>query len=191
MKFISKTVEDMIRDGKLHQAVVVDRDGLVVDARGEMYDPEVLSAFAFPLQQTIHSVQETLGLEKIKEVSLRTEDRKLRITLSFFVANAQDFCLMVLAPGAGAARSAASDIIRIEPEVPPPPAIPAEGQPVPQAGPPASLPSASPADMPAAVSGPPEEGLESLSARVLERLYPELTRIVGEAIRREMDKRGS
>lgn len=185
MKFISKTVEDMIREGKLHQAVVVDSDGLVVDARGEMYDPEVLSAFAFPLQQTLSSLQETLGLERIKEVSLRTEDRKVRITLSFFVANAQDFCLMVLAPGAGTARSGVSDIIRIEPESAP--AQAAEDRSVPQAGP--SAPPSS--DASGGESEQPGDDFGPLTGRVLRRLQPELERIVAEAVRREMAQRGS
>jgi predicted regulator of Ras-like GTPase activity (Roadblock/LC7/MglB family) len=181
VKFISKTVEDMIRDGKLHQAVVVDRDGLVVDARGELYDPEVLSAFAFPLQQTLHSLQETLGLEKIKEVSLRTEDRKLRITLSFFVANAQDFCLMVLAPGAGAVRSTVSEIVHLEPDQPVPAAAPAEDRSV-----------APPAEGGTAAAGElSEAALEMLRARVFERLQPELIRIVDEAIRSVRNTGGS
>jgi len=191
VKFISKTVEDMIREGKLHQAVVVDSDGLVVDARGEMYDPELLSAFAFPLQQTLRSLQDALGLEKIKEVSLRTEDRKLRMTLSFFVANAQDFCLMVIAPGAGADRQAVSDIIRIEPEAVPLPARPDEAGPDLRPEPPASPQSEFQASRPTADSELSEEALEALSVRVLQRLHPELGRIVGEAIRRELDKRGS
>jgi len=173
VKFISKTVEDMIGDGKLHQAVVVDSDGLVVDARGEMYDPEVLSAFAFPLQQTLRTLQETLGLERIKEVSLRTEDRKLRITLSFFVANAQDFCLMVLAPGAGAARAGVSDIIRVEPETA---QAPAPGRAEEEDG--------------AATAGPAAPDAESLSPGVLRRIQPELERIVAEAVRRELAERG-
>jgi predicted regulator of Ras-like GTPase activity (Roadblock/LC7/MglB family) len=172
LKFISKTVEDMIRDGKLHQAVVVDNDGLVVDARGEMYDPEVLSAFAFPLQETLRTLQETLGVERIREVSLRTEDRKLRITLSFFVANAQDFCLMVLAPGAAAARAGVADIIRVEPEAAPP------AGPAPAAPPPQGDAGAAGADV------------DVLGLRVLKRIHPDLERIVAEAVRRELDQRG-
>lgn len=172
MKFISKTVEDMIRDGKLHQAVVVDSDGLVVDARGEMYDPETLSAFAFPIQQTLRSLEETLAVDRIKEVSLRTEDRKLRITLSFFVANAQDFCLMVLAPGAAALRPSVTDILPSEP---------------PEAAPP---PATAPAPVPAGGAEAASE-VETLGQRVLRRLQPELERLVAEAVRREMDQRGA
>ncbi|MBN2207528.1 MAG: roadblock/LC7 domain-containing protein [Candidatus Aminicenantes bacterium] len=177
MKFISKTVEDMIQDGKLHQAVVVDSDGLVVDARGEMYDPEILSAFAFPIQQTLRSLQETLAVERIKEVSLRTEDRKLRITLSFFVANAQDFCLMVRAPGAAAARPAVSDILRVETEAVAAPVRAGEEE-----------ASSAPVSASAAEAG---ADLEALTQRVLRRLQPELERIAAEAVRREIDQRGA
>ena len=186
MTFISKAVEDMIRDGKLYQAVVVDSEGLPVDARGEMFDPEILSAFAFPLQEVLRNLQDTLGIEKIKELSLRTLGRRLRINMSFFSANAVEFCLILLSPGASAPPPALSELVpmeetSIQTEAPDHPDRPAAT-----------------AESPAVFEGPlPPESLEALSEQVSRKLFRDILeqmverriqRATEEAVQREMDK---
>ncbi|MDW7760167.1 MAG: roadblock/LC7 domain-containing protein [Acidobacteriota bacterium] len=186
MTFISKTVEDMIHDGKLYQAVVVDSEGLPVDARGEMFDPEILSAFAFPLQEVLRNLQDTLGIEKIKELSLRTIGRKLRITMSFFSVNATDFCLIILSPGTSAPPPALSELVPME-EGPPPAETPEQPD----------RPAAA-VETPAVLEGPlPPESLEALSEQVSRKLFRDILeqmverriqRATEEAVQREMDK---
>lgn len=186
MTFISKTVENMILDGKLYQAVVVDSEGLPVDARGEMFDPEILSAFAFPLQEVLRNLQDTLGIDKIKELSLRTLGRKLRITMSFFSANAMDFCLMILSPGTAAHPPALSELVPME-----------EGAPQADVQEQPEKPEA-PCEPPVVLEGPlPAESLEALSDQVSRKLFRDILeqmverriqKATEEAVQREMNK---
>lgn len=186
MTFISKAVENMILEGKLYQAVVVDSEGLPVDARGEMFDPEILSAFAFPLQEVLRNLQDTLEIDKIKELSLRTLGRKLRITMSFFSVNAMDFCLIILSPGTAATPPGLSELVPLDEgaapsEVPQQPETPA-----------------APLEPPAVLEGPlPAESLEALSDQVSRKLFRDILeqmverriqRATEEAVQREISK---
>lgn len=116
MSFISNKLKGLIKEGKLSQVVVVDSEGFVIETFGESYEPDVISAAFSPLYRYIESVQETLQIEEVEEITLRTEKEKNRIILRNFIINESKFLLIAVLPVTSSYRQLMTEIIQSEGE---------------------------------------------------------------------------
>ncbi|MFQ6082921.1 MAG: roadblock/LC7 domain-containing protein [Candidatus Aminicenantia bacterium] len=110
---MNEKIKELIENGKLIQVVLVDTEGMVIKARGDLYDPEVLSAIFSPFQGLVRNIQENLKVDGVEELSLRTEGRRFRLILRYFTADGTEFFLIAICPISSSYRQITTEIIRL------------------------------------------------------------------------------
>jgi len=110
---IKEKIEGMIKDGKLMQVVLLDTEGMVVEAVGDMYDSEVLSAIFFPFQSFVNKVREDLKISEVEEFSLKSEEGKFMIILRYFTANEMKFFIIAICPVTSSYRQLTTELIHL------------------------------------------------------------------------------
>lgn len=91
-------MKELIKSGKLIQGVIFDSEGMVVEAIGHQYNPEILSSLFFSFQSFIRDIRKSLKVGRAEEVILRAEEKQFRVVLRYFIVNGNGFYLISLVP---------------------------------------------------------------------------------------------
>ena len=110
---MSKEINELIRNGKLAQVVILDTEGMIVEAIGDWYDSELLISLFFHFKSFIKNSQENLKLDRVEEVSLRTEKERLKITLRYFTTDGMEFFLIAICPIISSSHEVTNEVIQI------------------------------------------------------------------------------
>lgn len=98
MVFNKSRAADLIRSGRLLQAVLLDAEGMVIDAVGERYDLERLVAVFFGARTFAAELEQSLDLEKTVEISFRSESQRMRLNVRHVGAEGENMTLVCLVP---------------------------------------------------------------------------------------------
>jgi hypothetical protein len=110
---MNKEINELIRDGKLIQVVILDTEGMIVEAVGDRYDSELLTSLFFHFKSFIENSQENLKLDRVEEVSLRTEKEQLKITLRYFMVERMEFFLIAVCPITRSSHQTTDEVIQM------------------------------------------------------------------------------
>lgn len=110
---MNKEMTELLNNGKLIQGIILDTEGMIVEAVGDRYDTELLTSLFFHFQSFINSSQENLKLDKLDEVSLITEKEQLKITFHSFAIDEMELFLIAIYPMDSSSGQSAHEIIRI------------------------------------------------------------------------------
>ena len=98
MRFNKDNAEDLIQKGHLLQAALLDGEGMIIDAVGDEYDPEKMSAVFFALQNFATELERNLNLKETMEFSFRTNSLRLRLNIRHVPTEGTDLTLVCLTP---------------------------------------------------------------------------------------------
>jgi len=113
MRYLSQEIRPLLERKDLLGLVLVDGEGMVLDAEGELYPPEQLAALFSPLHKMLDNVQRNINVEGIEEISIRTLNPRMRIIVQAFSVHQSPYLLIALYPITTFYRQVTSDIIRI------------------------------------------------------------------------------
>ena len=98
MRFNKSRGSDLIREGHLLQAILLDAEGMLIDAVGDRYEPERLSSIFFSIRKLGSDLERDLEMKEVMEFSFRTSDEKLRLNIRHVPSHGQDLYLVCLLP---------------------------------------------------------------------------------------------
>ena len=110
---MNKEMTELLKNGKLIQGIILDTEGMIVEAAGDRYDTELLTSLFFHFQNFIDSSRENLKLDRLDEVSLITEKEQLKITFRSFSIDEMELFLIAIYPTASSSGQSAHEIIPI------------------------------------------------------------------------------
>jgi hypothetical protein len=98
MMFNKSRAGDLIRQGHLLQAVLLDSEGLLIDAAGERYEPEKLSSVYFSVRTLAADLERELDITEVLEFSFRMPAQRMRLNIRHVPSQGQDLILICLLP---------------------------------------------------------------------------------------------
>lgn len=113
MRYLSQEIRPLLERKDLLGLVLVDGEGMVLDAEGELYPPEQLAALFSPLHRMLDGIRGNIRVRGIEEISIRTLDPRMRIIVQAFSVQQSPYLLIALYPITTFYRQVTSDIIRI------------------------------------------------------------------------------
>jgi len=128
MRYLSEDIRPLLEKKELLELVLVDREGMVLDAAGNLFDPEQLAALFLPVHLLLQNIGRDLPLERVEEISVRALGPRIRVVLQPFSVAETSYLLIALFPITTFYRQITADIIRVVKDVTrklAPPAAPA------------------------------------------------------------------
>ena len=113
MSEVQEKIKAMINEGNLIQVALIDTEGMVVEAAGDKYNSEILSAVLFPYHNFVSKFKEELKIEGVEEFSLKNDENQIRIILRHFSANEMKFFLLAVFPVTSPYRQMTNELIRL------------------------------------------------------------------------------
>ncbi|OGD09098.1 MAG: hypothetical protein A2Y86_02450 [Candidatus Aminicenantes bacterium RBG_13_62_12] len=113
MRFLSPEVRPFLERGEILELVLLDGEGMVLDAEGAHFPPEQLAAFFSPLHGLLTNIRQGLNIEAFEEISVRTLGPRMRVILQPFSAQESPYLLIALYPITTFYRQVTTDIVRI------------------------------------------------------------------------------
>jgi len=98
MTFNKNRAGDLIRQGHLIQAVLLDNEGMLIDAAGERYEPEKLSSIFFSVKSLAADLERELNITEVLEFAFRMPAQRLRLNIRHVPTEGQDLILICLLP---------------------------------------------------------------------------------------------
>lgn len=98
MRFNKSRALDLIRQGRLLQAALLDGEGMIVDTVGERYDADRLAAVYFSSKTFAQDLERDLGLGRTLEISFRSESQRMRLNVKHVGAEGENLTLICLVP---------------------------------------------------------------------------------------------
>ncbi len=98
MRFNKSRAIDLIRQGRLLQAALLDGEGMIVDTVGERYDPERLASVYFSSKTYAGELERDLELGRTLEISFRSENQRMRLNVKHVGADGENLTLICLVP---------------------------------------------------------------------------------------------
>lgn len=93
---MTKKIEGILKNGNLYQIVVVDNEGMAVEAIGNLYDPEMLSALFSSTLRFVTDLKRNLKVNGIEKLSLKIGKRPFKFILRFFKVDGKDFFIIAI-----------------------------------------------------------------------------------------------
>ena len=113
MRYLSQEIRPLLEQRELLGLVLVDREGMVLDAEGDLYPAELLAALFSPLHKLLEDIRERMNIQGMEEISVRTVGPRLRVILQDFTVNDSSYLLIALFPITTFYRQVTTDIVRI------------------------------------------------------------------------------
>lgn len=113
MRYLSQEIKPLLERKELLGLVLVDDEGMVLDAEGELYPPEQLAAAFAPFHRLLDDVRRRMNVGGLEEVSVRTLEPRLRIIVQSFTVREERYLIVALYPISTFYRQVTSDIVRI------------------------------------------------------------------------------
>ncbi|MBN2199885.1 MAG: hypothetical protein JW747_08575 [Candidatus Aminicenantes bacterium] len=113
MRYLSQEIRPLLERNEILGLVLVDGEGMVLDAEGGLYPPEHLAALFSPLYRMLDDIQHNINVEGIEEISIRTLNPRMRIIVQGFSVQQSPYLIIALYPITTFYRQVTSDIIRI------------------------------------------------------------------------------
>lgn len=113
MHYFSREIQILLERGDVLELVLVDGEGMVLEARGDHYPPEQLAALFSPLHRLLETIRLNMDIGGIEEISVRTLSPRMRILVQSFSVQESPFLLIALYPITTFYRQVTSDIVRI------------------------------------------------------------------------------
>lgn len=113
MSEVHGKIQKMIDAGILHQVIMVDTEGMIIDSIGDAYHSENLASLFFPSHTFMETVREDLGIPEIEELAVYAEKKKQRIILRHLPVDEMHFYLIAVCPSTAPQQKVVSAIIRI------------------------------------------------------------------------------
>jgi len=113
MRYLSEDIRPLLEQKELIELVLLDGEGMVLDAEGDAFEPERLAALFSPLQQFLQNICGGLPLEGVEEISVRTLGPRTRVVLQPFTVAEASYLLIALFPVTTFYRQVTADIIRV------------------------------------------------------------------------------
>jgi hypothetical protein len=113
MRYLSEEIRPLLEKKELLELVLVDREGMVLDAEGKLFNPEQLAALFLPVHLLLQNISRDLPLERVEEISVRALGPRIRVVLQSFTVGEASYLLIALFPLTTFYRQITSDIIRV------------------------------------------------------------------------------
>jgi len=117
MRYLTEEIRSLLENKELLQLVLVDREGMVLDAAGDLFDPEQLAALFLPVDLLLKNISRDLPLERVEEISVRAFGPRLRVVLQSFSVAESSYLLIALFPITTFYRQITADIVRVVKDV--------------------------------------------------------------------------
>jgi hypothetical protein len=117
MRYLTEEIRTLLENKELLQLVLVDREGMVLDAEGDLFDPEHLAALFLPVDLLLKNISRDLPLERVEEISVRAFGPRLRVVLQSFSVAEASYLLIALFPLTTFYRQITADIVRVVKDV--------------------------------------------------------------------------
>ncbi len=117
MRYLTEEIRTLLENKELLQLVLVDREGMILDAEGDLFDPEQLAALFLPVDLLLKNISRDLPLERVEEISVRTFGPRLRVVLQSFSVAESSYMLIALFPLTTFYRQITADIVRVVKDV--------------------------------------------------------------------------
>jgi predicted regulator of Ras-like GTPase activity (Roadblock/LC7/MglB family) len=112
MKVLDEVVQDAISSGIAKQLVVADRDGLIVEEKGDEFDSEELVASMLRALGAVGQIETTLRTLPVSELVVHLDSDDLMISTRFVLVDEEPFLLIVVVPKGSNYRVLSGHIIR-------------------------------------------------------------------------------
>jgi hypothetical protein len=113
MRYLGEEIRPLLEKKELLELVLVDGEGMVLDAEGKVFNPEQLAALFLPVHLLLQNIGRDLPLERVEEVSVRAFGPRIRIVLQSFTVAEASYLLIALFPITTFYRQITADIIRV------------------------------------------------------------------------------
>ena len=110
MKVPKEKIAELIQKRKLIQIVLLDKEGFILDSEGSMYDPDLLSAAFVPLKDVKKKLSSMLKVNRVDELSIRTEGKPFRAIMRSYDINGVAFSMIIICPLASSYRNIIAEI---------------------------------------------------------------------------------
>ena len=110
MKVPKEKIAELIKKRKLIQIVLLDKEGFILDSEGTMYDPDLLSAAFVPLHEVKKKLSTMLKVNRVDELSIRTNGKPFRAIMRSYDINGFDFSMILICPLASSYRNIIAEI---------------------------------------------------------------------------------
>lgn len=110
MKVPKEKIAELIQKKKLIQIVLLDKEGFILDSEGTMYDPDLLSAAFVPLQEVKKKLSTMLKVNRVDELSIRTNGKPFRAIMRSYDINGFSFSMVLICPLASSYRNIIAEI---------------------------------------------------------------------------------
>ena len=117
MRYLSEDIRPLLENKELLELVLVDGEGMVLDAAGDLFDPEQLAALFLPVDLLLKNISRDLPLERVEEISVRAFGPRLRVVLQSFSVAESSYLLIALFPITTFYRQITADIVRVVKDV--------------------------------------------------------------------------
>jgi len=117
MRYLSEEIRPLLEKKELLELVLVDREGMVLDAEGNLFDPEQLAALFLPVHLLLQNISRDLPLERVEEISVRALGPRIRVVLQPVTVAEASYLLIALFPITTFYRQITADIIRVVKDV--------------------------------------------------------------------------
>jgi len=117
MRYLSEEIRPLLEKKELLELVLVDREGMVLDAEGNLFDPEQLAALFLPVHLLLQNISRDLPLERVEEISVRALGPRIRVVLQPVTVAEASYLLIALFPTTTFYRQITADIIRVVKDV--------------------------------------------------------------------------
>lgn len=111
MPYLGKEASGAVFSGTALQVVLADDEGLVLEALGTAYPPELLAASFLGSGGAIDRVRRLLHVGVVSEMTLRLEQENVVLAARFFHYEDDRFILLVVVPPASSAKILGTRII--------------------------------------------------------------------------------
>jgi hypothetical protein len=113
MRYLSEDIRLLLEQKEIIELVLLDEEGMVLDAEGKAFEPEHLAALISPLQGYLQNICAGLPLQAVEEISVRTLGPRMRVVLQPFTVAGSSYLLIALFPVTTFYRQVTADIVRV------------------------------------------------------------------------------
>jgi len=117
MRYLSEDIRPLLENKELLELVLVDGEGMVLDAEGDLFNPEQLAALFLPVDLLLKNISRDLPLERVEEISVRAFGPRLRVVLQSFSVAESSYLLIALFPITTFYRQIIANIVRVVKDV--------------------------------------------------------------------------
>jgi predicted regulator of Ras-like GTPase activity (Roadblock/LC7/MglB family) len=115
MSNVNEKIQQLVQSQELLHVVIFDRNGDPLEMAGDLFETEILAATFSPFLNLTEKMNENLGISKISEFIVNTQDASYLLVLKYFTIQADLYFLFVAAPSStssGPVRERVNEIVQ-------------------------------------------------------------------------------